>query len=109
MLKLYLRQLETKRKEYGSKRNRLVGGLDKLQKASVQVTNLEVMLKELQPELEKQSVLLAKALKDVEIDSRKAADIEATVSVEADEVSRQKNEVQVLAEEARDRLREVEP
>lgn len=31
------------------------------------------------------------------------------VSVEADEVSRQKNEVQVLAEEARERLREVEP
>lgn len=52
----------------------------------------------MQPELEKQSVLLAKALKDVEIDSRKAGEIEATVSVEADEVSRQKNEVQVLAE-----------
>jgi hypothetical protein len=49
------------------------------------------MLKELQPELEKQGVLLAKALKEVEIDSRKAAEIESVVSVEADEVSRQKN------------------
>ena len=49
MLKLYLRQLETKRKEYSNKRNRLVGGLDKLQKASVQVADLEIILKDLQP------------------------------------------------------------
>jgi dynein heavy chain len=97
MIKLYIRQFETKRKEFSNKRNRLVGGLDKLQKASVQVTDLEIMLKDLQPELEKQSVLLAKALKDVEIDSRKAGEIEAIVSIEADDVARQKNEVQVLA------------
>jgi dynein heavy chain len=97
MIKLYIRQFDTKSKEFSNKRNRLVGGLDKLQKASVQVTDLEIMLKDLQPELEKQSVLLAKALKDVEIDSRKAGEIEAIVSIEADDVARQKNEVQVLA------------
>lgn len=31
------------------------------------------------------------------------------VSVEAEEVARQKNDVQLLADEARDRLKEVEP
>ena len=31
------------------------------------------------------------------------------VSAEAEEVARQKNDVQLLADEARDRLKEVEP
>lgn len=31
------------------------------------------------------------------------------VSAEAEEVAKQKNEVQILADEARDRLKEVEP
>ncbi len=45
MLKLYIRQLSVKQKEFLTKRARLVGGLDKLQKASVQVAQLEIQLK----------------------------------------------------------------
>lgn len=56
-----------------------------------------------------QNELLAKALVEVEKDSKKAAGIEVVVSAEAEEVSRQKNEVQILADEARERLKEVEP
>lgn len=56
-----------------------------------------------------QNVLLEKALVKVKEDSDKARQIEAVVSVEAEEVAKQKNDVQILADEARDRLKEVEP
>lgn len=62
MLKLYLILLEKKQNEIFQKRDRLSGGLDILQKASVQVADLDVKLKKLQPELEMQNVVLEKAL-----------------------------------------------
>jgi cellobiose-specific phosphotransferase system component IIB len=42
-------------------------------------------------------------------DSEIAREIEANVKAEAEEVGRQKNDVQILADEARERLKEVEP
>lgn len=53
--------------------------------------------------------MLAKTMIQVEKDSAKAAEIEIIVSAEAEEVAKQKNEIQILTDEARERLREVEP
>ena len=53
--------------------------------------------------------MLEKALFKVKEDSQIAREIQAGVSVEAEEVARQKNDVQILADEARDRLKQVEP
>ena len=47
MLKLYLVLLEKKQNQMFEKRDRLTGGLEKLQQASVQVADLEVKLKKL--------------------------------------------------------------
>ena len=98
MLKLYLTLLEKKQKQVFDKRDRLAGGLNKLQQASVQVADLDIKLKKLQPELKIQSQLLEKALVKVREDSDKAKDIEILVSAEAEEVGRQKNDVQILAD-----------
>ncbi len=62
MLNLDLVLLEKKQNQIFEKRDRLAGGLEKLQQASVQVADLDVKLKKLQPELEMQNVLLEKAL-----------------------------------------------
>ena len=109
MLKLYLILLEKKQDQVFQKIDRLAGGLEKLEQAGVQVKDLEKNLIKLKPELEIQNEMLAKTLVQVEIDSKKAAEIEVGVSAQADEVSKQKNEVQILADEARERLKEVEP
>ena len=45
--------------------------------------------------------MLEKALVKVKEDSDKANEIETVVSAEAEEVARQKNDVQILADEAR--------
>ena len=45
--------------------------------------------------------MLEKALEKVKEDSQKANEIEAVVSVEAEDVARQKNDVQILADEAK--------
>lgn len=62
MLKLYLVLLDKKQNEIFEKRDRLAGGLEKLEQASIQVADLDVKLKKLQPELEMQNVVLEKAL-----------------------------------------------
>lgn len=49
MLNLYLVLLEKKQNQIFEKRDRLAGGLEKLQQASVQVADLDVKLKKLQP------------------------------------------------------------
>ena len=49
--------------------------------------------------------MLEKALEKVKEDSDKANEIEAVVSVEAEDVARQKNDVQILADEAKERLK----
>lgn len=72
MLNLYLVLLDKKQNEVIEKRDRLAGGLDKLEQASIQVADLDVKLKILQPELEMQNVLLEKALVKVREDSDKA-------------------------------------
>lgn len=51
MLNLYLILLEKKQNEVYEKRDRLAGGLDKLQQASIQIADLDIKLKKLQPEL----------------------------------------------------------
>ena len=57
------------------KRDRLAGGLDKLEQANAQVADLNVKLKKLKPELEMQNVMLEKALVKVREDSDKAKEI----------------------------------
>lgn len=83
MLKLYLVLLEKKQNEINDKRDRLSGGLEKLEQAGIQVKALEKTLIKLKPELEMQNELLEKALVQVEKDSKKAAEIELIVSAEA--------------------------
>lgn len=98
MLKLYLFLLEKNENKILEKRDRLSGGLDKLEQASLQVAELEIKLKKLQPELERQDGLLEEALVKVRDDSQRAKEIEALVTVEAEEVAKQKNDVQALAD-----------
>lgn len=63
----------------------------------------------LKPDLELQNIKLEEALIEVERDSKIASEIELVVSAEAEEVAKQKNEIQLLTDEAKEKLKEVEP
>ena len=62
----------------------------------------------LKPDLELQNIKLEEALIEVERDSKIASEIELVVSAEAEEVAKQKNEIQLLTDEAKEKLKEVE-
>ena len=63
----------------------------------------------MKPDLELQNIKLEEALIEVERDSKIASEIELVVSAEAEEVAKQKNEIQLLTDEAKEKLKEVEP
>lgn len=88
LIGLYLNSLKRKREELIGNQKRLSSGLTKLEQANKQVAELQVTLTDLQPELEVQAVKVAEALEKVKADSDVAAEKEAVVQREAEEVNK---------------------
>ena len=88
-LNLYKKLLEEKRDELQINRRRLDGGLTKLAMAKTMVSELEVRLTALQPELEEQTEKVKQALVEVERQTRETSIVE-------NEVERDKEKVEIF-------------
>ena len=109
LIGLYLSSLKRKREELQLNQRRLSSGLTKLEQANKQVAELQIVLTELKPELELSSIKVAEALVKVEADSFLAAEKEAVVQREAEEVNKKAQDIKIIADDASADLDKVMP
>ena len=108
-INLYKKVLEEKRDELQVNLRRLSGGLTKLAMAKTMVSELEVKLTALKPELEVQAEKVKVALVEVEKQTREASVVEMDVERETNKVEEFQKEVQVKFDEVKAELDKVEP
>lgn len=109
MINLFTASLTERQEALQANKRRLGSGLHRLSETNKLVAELRIVLKDLQPELEKQSIETAIALKAVEHDSMKADEQAMIVEKETMEVKRQEAEISLIAGEAQAELDKVEP
>eukprot|EP00828_Plagiopyla_frontata_P006295 TRINITY_DN1271_c0_g3_i1.p1 TRINITY_DN1271_c0_g3~~TRINITY_DN1271_c0_g3_i1.p1 ORF type:complete len:1785 (-),score=242.13 TRINITY_DN1271_c0_g3_i1:82-5436(-) len=108
-INLYKKVLEDKRGELQVNVRRLSGGLTKLAMAKQMVSELEVRLTALKPELEEQAEKVKVALVQVEKQTKEASVVEMDVEQETEKVQYQQKEVQQKFDEVKAELDKVEP
>eukprot|EP00825_Cyclidium_porcatum_P006754 TRINITY_DN1337_c0_g1_i4.p1 TRINITY_DN1337_c0_g1~~TRINITY_DN1337_c0_g1_i4.p1 ORF type:complete len:1759 (+),score=318.71 TRINITY_DN1337_c0_g1_i4:667-5943(+) len=106
---LYKKLLEIKRTSINQIKRKLSEGLEKLQSTNDTVATLKIEMEQLKPQLEEQSVLTEKQMKQVSIDQQEANEVEKVVSEETQKVNIQTQDVKQIADEAQAELAQALP
>jgi len=84
--------LKDKEEELKACINRLKSGLDKLTGANIEVAEMQIQLKELQPELEKSAIETSELMTQIEVEKKEAEETQNIVSKEEAEAKVQTDE-----------------
>ncbi|KAL4470156.1 hypothetical protein ABPG72_009081 [Tetrahymena utriculariae] len=108
-IKLYCKLLTKKREEMLSVKKKLSDGLEKLQTTNDIVAQLKIEMEALQPQLEEQQIKTDQFIQQLSIDSAEAGEKELAVSIEAEKVNEQAQEIKVISDEAQTELNKALP
>ena len=109
VISCYFKILEEKQEELNSAIHRYKLGISQLAKTNQEVSEMQVTLKALKPELEKKVVEIREMQKTVEQDTLNASKAKEMVEDEEREVNTKAQEIRVLQEEAENDLKEAMP
>ena len=109
LISLYINTLEKKRKEYNANKDRLAGGLKKLEDTNIQIAELKVSLAESAPVLAQKDIELAETMTVVERETEDANKQKAQVEKEEEIVSKQYAEANQVKAEVEDDLAAAQP
>ncbi|KAL4427402.1 hypothetical protein ABPG74_009674 [Tetrahymena malaccensis] len=100
LLSTFRNVLSFKKKEVQKSIQRLKSGLDKLEEANKSVEEMRIVLKDMQPQLEKASAETEKMMEKLSVDKADADATQKVVAVEEAQATQQAAEATKLAEEA---------
>ncbi|OMJ95933.1 hypothetical protein SteCoe_485 [Stentor coeruleus] len=109
MISCYFKILQEKQDELNASKNRYKMGVEQLVKTNKEVYEMQQILIDLAPELEKKKIESEELAKTVEIDSVKANKVKEIVEEEEREVNTKTQEIKILQEDAENDLREAMP
>jgi len=109
LINLYLSMLQTKRKQLVNSRDRVATGLKKLLETNELVTNMEVELTALEPQLKKKSTETEELMKKLAVDQKEANEVRTVVVKEEAVANRKAEETQAIAEDAQKDLDQALP
>lgn len=89
LLSTFRNVLSFKKKEVQKSISRLKSGLDKLEEANKSVAEMRIILKDMQPELEKASAETEKMMEKLSVDKAEADTTQKIVSVEEAQATKQ--------------------
>lgn len=89
LLSTFRKVLSWKKREVQKSIQRLKSGLDKLEEANKSVAEMRIILKDMQPELEKASIETEKMMQKLSIDKAEADTTQKVVSVEEAQATKQ--------------------
>uniref|UniRef100_A0A1X7UKU1 AAA+ ATPase domain-containing protein n=2 Tax=Amphimedon queenslandica TaxID=400682 RepID=A0A1X7UKU1_AMPQE len=109
LINLYLSMLQTKKKQLTAARDRIATGLKKILETNELVANMQIELKELEPELQKKSVETQELMERLEVDQAKANEVRVVVKSEEAIAKTKADETEAIANDAQKDLDEALP